>query len=362
MSHEWAEPELGWPTTAVDVTPEWLTAALAERHPGTEVGAVEVLERDEVTNAHARLRVTYAHSTDAPEVLFCKLPPNDARRAQIIATGMGHREARFYAELAPSLATRVPEAHVARTDDDGRFVLLLEDLVTAGCEVSDGTWGIPVDSAAGAVEDLAALHVRFDDPARRAAEAPWVHVSRPTSDYAAGMLREGIDHHRDRLTDSFVDIAEIYIAHHDELQRLWHEGPHTVIHGDTHIGNLFLDDGRVGFLDWGIINVNTPMRDISYLLTMAMSIDDRRAHERDLLRFYLDLRRAAGATEITFDEAWWAHRIHASYNVTASCQVVRFPENISEQRRVFADHFLERAQASLDDLEARAALREAAGL
>ncbi len=49
---------LGWPTTADDVTPEWLTAALTERHPGTEVDAVEVLERNEVTNAHARLRVT----------------------------------------------------------------------------------------------------------------------------------------------------------------------------------------------------------------------------------------------------------------------------------------------------------------
>ena len=286
---------LGWPTTADDVTPEWLTAALAERHPGTEVDSVEVVERNEVTNAHARLRVTYARTGDAldvaPDAMFCKLPPNDDRRQQIIATGMGHREARFYAQLAPSVAMRVPAAHVARTDDDGHFALLLEDLVTTGCDVSDGTWGIPVDSAAGAIEDLAALHVRFDDPARRAAEAPWVHVSRPTSDYAAGMLREGIDHHRDRLTDSFVDIAEIYIAHHDELQRLWHEGPHTVIHGDTHIGNLFLDEGRVGFLDWGIINVNTPMRDISYLLTMAMSIDDRRAHERDLLRFYLELRR-----------------------------------------------------------------------
>ncbi len=68
---------------------------------------------------------------------------------------------------------------------------------------------------------------------------------------------------------------------------------------------------------------------------------------------------AAGATEITFDEAWRAHRIHASYNVVASCQVVRFPTDISEQRRIFADHFLERAQASLDDLDARAALREA---
>ena len=272
---------------------------------------------------------------------------------------MGHREARFYAELAPSIAMRVPQAHVAATDDEGMFAILLEDLVTTGCAVSDGTWGIPVDSAAGAIEDLAALHIRFDDPARRRAEAPWVNVSRPTSAYAAPMLRYGIDHHRDRLTDTFVEIAELYIDHHDELQRFWHEGPHTIIHGDAHIGNLFLADGRVGFLDWGIINVNTPMRDISYLMTMAMSIEDRREHERDLLQLYLDLRRAAGVTEVTFEEAWRAHRIHAAYNVTASCQVVTFPEGMSERRRVFADAFLARAQASLDDLDALGALRDA---
>ncbi len=317
-----------WPTTAADVSPTWLTAALADRHPGAVVDTVEVIEEHEVTNAHARLRVAYSEQRDAPEVMFCKLPPTDERRAQIIATGMGHREARFYAELAPSIALRVPHPHVARTDDDGHFALLLEDLVTSGCAVSDGTWGIPVDAAAGAIEDLAAL-------------------------------REGIEHHRDRLTDSFVEIAELYIARHDELQVLWHEGPHTVIHGDTHIGNLFLDDGRVGFLDWGIINVNTPMRDISYFMTMAMAIEDRRAHERELLRLYLDVRRAAGVTDITFDDAWRAHRIHASYNVPASCQVVRFPVGISEERRIFADAFLARAQASLDDLDARGALRDA---
>src|SRR5437764_1222215 len=82
-----------------------------------------------------------------------------------------------------------------------------------------------VDAAAGAIEDLAALHLRFEDPARREAEAPWVQVSKPTATYAATMLREGIDHHRERLTDAFVEIAEVYFDHHDELQRLWHEGP-----------------------------------------------------------------------------------------------------------------------------------------
>jgi len=348
-----------WPTTADDITAEWLSAALAARHPGADVAAVEVLERHEVTNAHARVRVTYRTADGAPDILFCKLPPNDDRRERIIASGMGQREARFYAELAPSVRMRVPDAHVALTDDDGMFAILLEDLVSSGCEVSDGSWAIPADAAAGALEDLARLHIRFADPARRAAEAPWVQVSRPALGYAEPMLRYGIEHHRDRLTDSFVAISELYFARHDDLQRLWHEGPPTVIHGDPHLGNLFLDGGRVGFLDWGIVNVNTPMRDVSYFMTMAMGVEDRRANERDLLRFYLDLREAAGLTDLTFDDAWRAHRIHAAYNVTASCQVVMFPDDITDRRRTFADAFLARAQASLDDLEALAALRDA---
>ena len=36
-----------------------------------------------------------------------------------------------------------------------------------------------------------------------------------------------------------------------------------------------------------------------------------------------------------------------------------FPDGMSDRRRAFADAFLVRAQASLDDLEARAALRDA---
>ncbi len=352
-----------WPTTADDITAAWLTTALSTRHPGVDVAMVKIVERHEVTNAHAKLAVTYRNAAGAPPGMFCKLPPNDSRRDSIIATRMGHREARFYAELAPVLPMRVPEVHASLTDTDGMFALLLEDLGSSGCRIPDGTWGIPADCVAGALEDLASLHIRFDDPTRRAAQVPWITMNKPAANtYAATMLRYGLDNHRDRLSDAFAEIAELCITHPRQLQEAWHEGPHTVIHGDAHIGNLFLDGDRVGFLDWGLINVNTPIRDVGYLLTMAMSAEDRRRHERDLLRLYLDLRKAAAVSEISFDEAWRAYRVHASYNVQACCQVVTFPQNASPQRRVFADAFLARAQASLDDLEARAALREVAGL
>ncbi len=351
------------PVTADEITPAWLTDALQERHPGAEVGSVEVVFSAEVTNSHARLRVSYVEPAGAPPTMFCKLLPVDERRAAITATRMGPREVRFYQDLAPRLDLLVPAVHVALHDpDDDSFVLLMEDLDARGCGVSDGTWAVDTDQAAGALEGLAALHARFEDPGRRAAEAPWVPELAFGSTYGAVMLQYGLDHHRDRLSDTFADIAGMYIHQGRALFELWTAGPKTVVHGDTHIGNLYFDGDAIGFLDWGIVNVNTPMREVSYFMTMAMNIDDRRRSEADLLRHYLEVRRGLGASEITFDDAWAAHRIHAGYCVPASCQVVTFPEGMSERRRVFSEAFLARAEAAIADLEAADALRAAAGL
>ena len=352
------------PVSADAIDPAWLTGALTPRFPGVRVQAIEILERHEVTNSHARLRIDYDEAAGAPPVMFAKLPPSEpARRETIARTGMGRREALFYATLASTLSLRVPDAYVALHDErDGSFVLLLEDLVTTGAAVSDGTWGVAPDAAARALDELAELHARYEDPARRQAEAPWVPRASHGSNYGATMLRYGLDHHRERLSDDFAHVAEIYIDHSDVLHELWQVGPSTVIHGDTHIGNLFDDRGRAGFLDWGIINVSTPMREVSYFLNMAMSIEDRRRHEHDLLRQYLDRREAAGGSLISFDDAWHAHRIHAAYTVPASCQVVTFPDDATPRRRVFANAFLARAEAALADLEVRSVLRETAGL
>ncbi len=43
-------------------------------------------------------------------------------------------------------------------------------------------------------------------------------------------------------------------------------------------------------------------------------------------------------------------------------QMVMFPDDATQRRRIFADAFLARAEAAVEDLEARAALREFADL
>jgi hypothetical protein len=347
------------PVVVEELDPATVTALLSRCHPGVRVTDVVVVERHELTNAHARLSLTYDEPAGAPATVFAKLPPSDpTRRATINATGMGRKEARFYATLAPALDLRTPRVHAAEHDDDGSFVLLLEDLPTTGCTVSDGTVGVTPAAAAVALEELAALHVRYEEPSRRATEAPWVEPAGAGSNYAVDMLRYGIDHHRDRLRDAFVEMAELYIERRVELQRLWHSGVQTVVHGDPHLGNVFDDHGRTGFLDWGIILVSTPLRDVSYFLTMGMDIEDRRRHERDLLRHYLDMRAKFGGTELDPDDVWLQHRVQAAYTVPASCQVVLFPDGMTEGRRIFSEAFLDRAMAAVEDLESRAALRQ----
>jgi hypothetical protein len=351
------------PAAPSDVSAAWLTDALAARHPGVHVVDVEVTEAHEATNTHARLRLSYDTPTRLPSAMFAKMLPLDPERRVLIArTGMGLLETRFYADLAGSVGLRVPEMYVAVHDDaDGSFVLLVEDLASTGCTVSDGTWGVAPDSAARALEELAELHVRFEDAAVRRRDASWVPPAVHGSTYGTNLLQYALDHHRDRLSTEFAEISELCIGHGDVLHEVWQRGPTTVIHGDPHIGNLFDDHGRTGFLDWGIVKVSTAMRDVGYFLCMALSVDDRRRHERDLLRHYLGARAALGGSAIGFDDAWLAHRVQAAYTVLASCQIVTFPR-VSERRRIFSEAFLARSEAAIADLQSRAALREVAGV
>ncbi len=348
------------PRTPDEIDAAWLEQELAQRHPGVRVAGVDVVERHEATNGHARLRICYDEPAGAPEEMFCKLLPSDPKRRPAVArTGMGQREALFYERLGPQLPMRTPAVYAARHDDrDGSFLLLLEDLVATGCSVSDGTRGVAPDAAAGALEDLAALHLRFEDPERRRAQAGWVPAPLHDPSYGSTLLRHGLEHHRDRLSPAFAQIAGLYLERADALHALWQQGPTTVIHGDAHIGNLFDDHGRTGFLDWGIVSQGPPLRDVSYFLAMALGIEDRRRHERALLRHYLGARRAGDGAPISFEAAWRAHRIQAAYTVVACCQIATFPANVSHARRVFSEAFLARCEAAIADLEALAALRE----
>jgi hypothetical protein len=341
------------PADASDLSPAWLSDVL-----GTHVVAVEVLDHAFATNQRVRVGLTYGPKGAGPTSLFAKLAPLDlGHRAMIGSLGMAVREAEFYADVAPSVGLRVPRPYYAATGEDGLFTLLLEDLSVIGCKFSNGEWGVTADAAARALEDLARFHARFADPAERAAVAPWLARPEPRMDVTP-LLRMILDEHRDALTSDYVAAGELYIRHHDRINELWNAGPQTYIHGDTHIGNVFLDQGRVGFHDWGLSRVSTPMRDVSYFLTMTVDPEERRRSERDLLRLYLGALRAAGGPEIGFDDAWSVHRVQAGYTVVATF-LAFMPSYASADGRGLGSALRKRSELALEDLEAVDAMRAA---
>ncbi|MCP4903853.1 MAG: phosphotransferase [bacterium] len=337
-----------------------MSEALGERFPGTRVAAVEVLEIHHGTNSNARLGVSYAGESSLPESYFLKMLPLDPERRETInQTGMGRREALFYRNLAADVPMRVPSPYVARIDEsDGSFVLLMEDLEATNCVLADPEAGITVEQAGDAMRDYAELHIRFEDEVHRKKEAGWVEILGRKSDMGVWMLQFGLDNHRDKLRDGFAEMAELYVEHRHELDEIWARGPVTVLQGDSHIGNLFLDAGRVGFLDWGLIQLGTPMRDVGYFITMSLTPENRRAHERELIQRYLDERVKIGGAPFDFDEAWLLHRVHAAYAAPAACPLVLFPEDEPIENRPLSKSFLERAQCVIEDLDVRGALRE----
>jgi aminoglycoside phosphotransferase (APT) family kinase protein len=167
-------------------------------------------------------------------------------------------------------------------------------------------------------------------------------------------MRSVLDEHADVVSPAYLAAGGLYVEHHDRLGQLWDAGPQTYIHGDTHIGNVFLDRGRVGFFDWGLSRVSTPLRDVSYFLTMAVDPEERRRSERDLLALYLDALRTA---DIAFDEAWSAHRVQAGYTVVAT--FLAFMPSYAGDGQALGIALRRHSEAALDDLEVVDAIRAA---
>lgn len=341
------------PAEASDLSPAWLSGVL-----GTEVVAVEVLDHAFATNQRVRIALTYREEGSGPASLFGKLAPTDpVHRAMIGSTGMAVREAEFYSDVAPSIDLRVPRTYYAATGDDGLFALLLEDLSAGGCRFSEGEWGVTADAAARALEELARFHARFADAAERATVAPWLARPEPDMDVTP-LLRRVLDQHGDALSSNYVAAGELYVQHRDRLHALWNAGPQTLVHGDTHIGNVFLDGGRVGFHDWGLARVSTPLRDVSYFLTMAVDPEERQRSERELMRVYLDALRAAGGPDIGLDDAWPVHRVQAGYTVVATF-LAFMPSYAGADGQGLGRDLLRRSQLALEDLEVVDAMRAA---
>jgi Phosphotransferase enzyme family len=340
------------PLDVADATPGWLSGAL-----GRAVVGVEVVEAHSGTTGRARLAPSYDDGVDGPATVFLKLAPFDERQRRFVDTvGLGVAEARFYRDVAAEVPVRVPAVHHAALDESGRFVMVLEDLQSSGCRFPSPRDSDVVDTIAAVVEGLGTLHARYWGSTRveNGGDLAWVRDGyRVAFGSGATFVEKARDAFGDQMSADFRRLAELTIARPADVAALLADGPPTLVHGDPHLGNLFMDGPTAGFFDWGMVWRATGMRDVAYILGNSAPTDARRAYEREWVRVYLDVLRAS-RIDLTFDEAWTQYRLLVAYawnSATSTAAMGDRWQTIDVGRGGMA-----RATASIEDLETVALL------
>jgi len=304
------------PKEVEDLDAQWFSQAL-----GQEVTEATVVDRSSGTTGRAR--VALRGEPGIPASVFVKLPPfNEQQRALVDRTGMGVAEARFYRDVAHEVDVRVPGVWFAETDDHD-YIMVLEDLVASGCRFPAPDDTDIATRARDIVEQLAVLHAPFWESERFTPGGSLEWLSERGARGGGGgrkFIQGAVDAIGDQLDDSFHRIANLYLSRTEEIVQLWRQGAGTLVHGDSHLGNLFVDVAAgdvTGFLDWAVVCRAPGVRDVAYVLCNSVPTEVREPIERELVARYCELLAQEG---IGLDpgEAWDQYRLFAVYSWVAA--------------------------------------------
>jgi hypothetical protein len=319
-----------FPNRAEQITPQLLTDLIARQHPGVAVESFAIIESlaygDGMVSTAGRivLDLKYTSTTsDLPRRVIIKVARGDAHPRALYAN-----EVAFYQRLRPELKLEAPCALGSTFDPlSGAFGLILADLREHGARFPNVTTGVALAEVRSVLDTLAQLHAKYWESPRFTTDLSWVqsHVSGELhtlfNDPAMVpvVIQYEIDH--ERFKKEMVQRIrstgpELYAAVR-ALQRHQATLPQTLLHGDTHIGNTYLlPGGQGGLLDWQLMVRGYCLHDVTYLLVTALSIEDRRAHEDGLLRYYIERLAAAGVpSPPDFSVAWREYRLAVSWGV-----------------------------------------------
>jgi aminoglycoside phosphotransferase (APT) family kinase protein len=157
------------------------------------------------------------------------------------------------------------------------------------------------------------MHADFWDSPRFSPDGDltWVRGASSSQSYgsAAALVRFAVDQLGESLPAVSRLPSEVYVPHAERVPELRAYGTRTLIHGDGHLGNMFLDGTEPGFLDWAMASFAPGLRDVAYFLGNSVPTDLRRAQERRLIARYCKGLSERGVT-LDIEEAWDKYKVH----------------------------------------------------
>lgn len=308
------------PANVGQLTPEWLTAVLTD---GTHGAVVEKFELGEGSDGTSSRRAITVYWNDAglaaglPRDVYSKSTPSLLNRLLVGITGAASAEALFYSRIRPKLDIGAPAGYHGGWDPRTcRSMVLTEDIAVArGATFADATQlKVTREKAESMVTELARYHgAMWQDP-RLVGE--WGLLR---SDVWQRMFNARIGFDRGAMVGMRM-LADVVprelVARRSEIRQglmrsldLSVSGPLTLLHQDVHPNNWFtLPDGSLHLYDWQGIGTGGWALDVSYALSAALEVEDRRRWERDLIALYVDQLAVAGGRPPSVDEAFLAYR------------------------------------------------------
>ncbi len=339
-----------------ELTSEWMTAALAERHPGAVVDVVTVAMRDDGTNRRARLALTYSAGS-GPATVFVKAVDPEHKAMVKLTSGLLHEPRLFNSKV--DLPLEHPLVYAAAIDEANEdFLLVMEDLTARGADPRDSTRPYTVDEAARGVRGLARMHARYWGERVQRPELDWLEPFVPWDGMQYAPLPAALD-----ALGADAPAAVQALTIENLIEDVWKPyvrtltvGPPTLLHGDAHVGNTYLTPaGDVGFLDWQVARKGNFALDLGYFLQGAITTEDRRAHERTLLTVYRDALELPAGELPSADEILLRYRASVAHGLTLWLVTASAG---AWQRRDIALTLAQRYSAAYEDLHTADAIAD----
>ena len=359
------------PVTASDIplsyeaiTPEWLSQFVCAENPAARVVDIRLGPADDASTNRRHLFLTYnqvGQDAGLPSSVFCKASHALITRLNLGLCGAAHGEVMFYTRLRSLLNIDAPHTYHANYDPESfASIVILEDLA-GQVEFCTHTTEINWDRAASMVCLMANYHAAIH-------EHPGLHAKTfqlPTFPefwqtivdrvYMEETSNNGFLACEDliprRLFERFPEVWPATlraVARHETL-------PQTLVHSDVHLKNWYVRGGdQMGLTDWHCCCAGNWSRDFAYAISVALTPENRRKWEQDLLRLYLSEVESRGGNVISFDEAWALYRQQLftalAFWTNTLCPSELQPQDMQPQDA--AREFIRRIARAIDDLDA----------
>ncbi|RZK04062.1 MAG: hypothetical protein EOO76_00680 [Novosphingobium sp.] len=305
-------PALPLPVTIDEIDLAWLTRALRTRAPEAGLRGFEIVEVDHGTCTKIRIALDLddaARAAGIAERVILKGGFEPHSRQMHYMHGF---EVHAYADVLPVLKLPSPAAYFAGFDEARQQgIVILEDLTLRGVEFCHPLVPNSVEQVSRRLIELARFHAKTWGSPELDPGGRWgfLGVCIPET---GGHMRQFLD---PVVWQSFVDLPRgraASVHFHDprwmaealdKLHRLAKRLPHALLHGDTHLGNLYREaDGTPGFFD-SLPHRWPGIQEVAYHVAGALDPIERRQAERELVALYLDELAASGVTPPSLEES-----------------------------------------------------------